>query len=60
MERVKINDRIYVQAMHKRRDPGKSGWGLVPLFDKNGAPVFALPGGGRATEKELRDYDRNR
>ena len=60
MERVKINDRIYVQAMHKHKEPGKNGWGLVPSFDKHGQPVFALPGGGRATEKELRGHDRNR
>jgi hypothetical protein len=54
MERIIINKRHYVQAMHKHKEPGKNGWGLAPSFDNHGHPVFALPGGGRATEEELR------
>jgi len=58
MERIIINKRHYVQAMHKHKEPGKSGWGLVPTYDVYGDPIYATPGGGRATEKELRGRGR--
>ncbi len=50
-EQITINGQTYVQAVHVvQRDKNKT---LIPAHDKDGNPVYALPGGGRATEKEL-------
>jgi hypothetical protein len=52
-EQLTINGRTFVQAVNviKRGNTRH----IVPAYDNDGQPVFALPGGGRATEKELKN-----
>lgn len=49
--RVTIGGFTFVQA-HRQYLPGSSM--TVPIFTSQGDPIYALPGGGRATLPELR------
>lgn len=52
---LKINDRIFVLALNVvQRSP------LIVRIDttRAGLPLYALPGGGRATERDIRNMIR--
>lgn len=51
--RITVADRVYVQAF--ARSEGSAAITYFPMTDKTGKPLFAIPGGGYATEAELRE-----
>jgi hypothetical protein len=51
--RITVADRVYIQAL--ARSEGSVAITYFPMTDNTGKPMFAMPGGGYATEAELRE-----
>ena len=53
MEIIEINKQRYTQAVVKVSTGTPDKFTLIPSYDADGEPIYALPGGGRATREQI-------
>ena len=53
---IEIKKQRYTQAMIKVTHGANNKYDLVPSYNEKGDPIYALPGGGRATCEQIEQF----